>query len=37
MKTTLNEIRKHSPCKEGWEKLLREVCAKWEAEQEKSA
>jgi len=20
--TTLNEIREHSPCKEGWEKLL---------------
>jgi len=23
MKTTLNEIRAHSPCHEGWEKLLR--------------
>lgn len=23
MKTTLNEIRKHSPCEEGWKKLLR--------------
>ena len=22
MKTTLNEIRKHEPCKDGWEKLL---------------
>ena len=22
MKTTLNEIRKHSPCADGWEKLL---------------
>ena len=22
MKTTLNEIRKHNPCKSGWEKLL---------------
>ena len=22
MKTTLNEIRNHSPCKDGWEKLL---------------
>lgn len=25
MKTTLNEIRKHSPCGEGWEKLLRSL------------
>lgn len=23
MKTTLNQIREHSPCAEGWEKLLR--------------
>jgi hypothetical protein len=23
MKTTLNEIRKHHPCQDGWEKLLR--------------
>ena len=23
MKTTLNKIRAHSPCKEGWEKLLK--------------
>ena len=22
MRTTLNEIRKHSPCKDGWQKLL---------------
>ena len=22
MKTTLNEIRKHSPCADGWQKLL---------------
>jgi len=25
MKTTLNEIRRHSPCSEGWEKLLRSL------------
>ncbi|UGQ44945.1 hypothetical protein [Massilia endophytica] len=25
MKTTLNEIRKHSPCEEGWAKLLRSL------------
>ncbi|MFN9974401.1 MAG: hypothetical protein ACK58T_31365, partial [Phycisphaerae bacterium] len=23
MKTTLNQIRVHSPCRDGWEKLLR--------------
>jgi hypothetical protein len=23
MRTTLNQIRKHSPCRDGWEKLLR--------------
>ena len=23
MKTTLNKIRAHRPCREGWEKLLR--------------
>jgi len=23
--TTLNEIRKHAPCKEGWEKLLKHL------------
>jgi len=26
MKTTLNEIREHSPCHSGWEKLLRTLC-----------
>ena len=25
MKTTLNEIRKHHPCQDGWEKLLRHL------------
>ena len=25
MKTTLNKIRAHSPCKEGWEKLLKNL------------
>ena len=25
MKTTLNQIRKHSPCKSGWEKLLKHL------------
>lgn len=25
MKTTLNQIREHSPCAEGWEKLLRSL------------
>ena len=25
MKTTLNAIRKHSPCADGWEKLLRHL------------
>ena len=25
MKTTLSQIRKHSPCSEGWEKLLRSL------------
>ena len=25
MKTTLNKIRAHSPCRDGWEKLLRHL------------
>ena len=26
MQTTLNKIRAHSPCAEGWEKLLKHLC-----------
>ena len=26
MKTTLDEIRKHNPCADGWEKLLKYLC-----------
>jgi len=25
MKTTLNKIRSHYPCKDGWEKLLKHL------------